>query len=41
LPNVEDGSDSDVIRYAAKVLCKRITKAQFDRAVKALPKRGP
>jgi hypothetical protein len=41
LAHVAHGSDSDVIWYASKVFGERITKAQFDRAIKALPGRGP
>jgi hypothetical protein len=39
--HVEDGTDADVMRFASKVFGKRITKEQFDRAIKALPRRGP
>jgi len=34
LAHVAHGSDSDVIWYASKVFGKRITKAQFDQAIK-------
>jgi hypothetical protein len=37
---VEDGTHADVTRYVSKVFRKWITKAQFDRGIKARATQG-